>query len=75
MTAYKLEEFSVRRVAEKPFEEARLRSHVAEKRATRVSVLRKACRVTLHVAAALFVLDRSLGRPQERLLEEVDRDL
>ena len=75
MTAYKPEEFSVIRVADELFKKARFRSHIAEKCATRLRVLREASRVTLHIARALFVPDRSLRQQQEHLLGDVDQDV
>jgi hypothetical protein len=75
VTAHKHEELSVGGVAEKLRKKARLRSHIAEEREASLRVLREACRVSLAVPAARFVLDRSLRRQQEHLFGKVDRDL
>lgn len=75
MAPHKTKKFSVRVHTEKSSQEARLRSHVAKKRTSRVYILRKTRCVTLFAAAALFVFDRGLRRHQERLLGKVDRDL
>ena len=69
------EELSIRDIAEELFKKPRFRSYITKERVTCLSILGEACRVTLQIPAALFVLNRSFRRPEERLLGKVDPDL